>query len=249
MHYNLGKTLQDVSNISELPAMAEDAEKLLSNDELLLQVGLFWAFGVLLETQSLLSSFTRPMAAAAAAAAAVRKRQQLACCVQQSEQLSLWSVQAYETLSLLEGTSSCTEAAISSGTRLRSEDLKDLSYYFNKVGSRLQPRLPYSHRVPCTTAQLHRANLQHLAVRLSQVALSAGRPWLPAGPVVASDLSGAALPAPQRACAVLRLDLSLAPARRCARRCRSSRSGCGTSCATLRAWRAPTPHSWCSPCA
>ena len=42
-------------------------------------------------------------------------------------------LQAYETLSLLEGTSSCTEAAISSGTRLRSEDLKDLSYYFNKV--------------------------------------------------------------------------------------------------------------------
>ena len=37
VHYNLGKTLQDVSNISELPAMAEDAEKLLSNDELLLQ--------------------------------------------------------------------------------------------------------------------------------------------------------------------------------------------------------------------
>ena len=41
--------------------------------------------------------------------------------------------QAYETLSLLEGTSACTEAAISSGTRLRSEDLKDLSYYFNKA--------------------------------------------------------------------------------------------------------------------
>ena len=38
VHYNLGKTLQDVSNISDLPAMAEDAEKLLSNDELLLQV-------------------------------------------------------------------------------------------------------------------------------------------------------------------------------------------------------------------
>ena len=38
VHYNLGKTLQDVSNISDLPAMAEDAEKLLSNNELLLQV-------------------------------------------------------------------------------------------------------------------------------------------------------------------------------------------------------------------
>ena len=40
VHYNLGKTLQDVSNISDLPAMAEDAEKLLSNNELLLQASM-----------------------------------------------------------------------------------------------------------------------------------------------------------------------------------------------------------------
>lgn len=38
VHYNLGKTLQDVSNISELPTEAEEAEKLLLDDEQLLLV-------------------------------------------------------------------------------------------------------------------------------------------------------------------------------------------------------------------
>ena len=38
VHYNLGKTLQDVDNISELPAEAEEAEKLLMDDEQLLLV-------------------------------------------------------------------------------------------------------------------------------------------------------------------------------------------------------------------
>lgn len=42
-------------------------------------------------------------------------------------------MQAFETLSLLEGTSNCTALAIESGTRLRSEDKADLDYYFNKA--------------------------------------------------------------------------------------------------------------------
>ena len=43
------------------------------------------------------------------------------------------ALQAFETLSLLEGTSNCTALAIESGTRLRSEDKANLDYYFDKA--------------------------------------------------------------------------------------------------------------------
>ena len=42
-------------------------------------------------------------------------------------------VQAYETLSVLEGTSNMAESALRSGTKLKPEDVKNLSFYFNKV--------------------------------------------------------------------------------------------------------------------
>ena len=54
-------------------------------------------------------------------------------------------MQAFETLSLLEGTSNCTALAIESGTRLRSEDKADLDYYFNKAGPQDLGRAPHSH--------------------------------------------------------------------------------------------------------
>lgn len=38
VHYNLGKVLQDVDNIHELPSEAEEAEQLLEDDERLLLV-------------------------------------------------------------------------------------------------------------------------------------------------------------------------------------------------------------------
>lgn len=40
VHYNLGKTLQDVENIVNLPQEAADAERMLQDDTQLLQVSM-----------------------------------------------------------------------------------------------------------------------------------------------------------------------------------------------------------------
>ena len=51
-------------------------------------------------------------------------RSQISACV---------GCQAYETLSVLEGTSNMAETALKRGTKLKPEDQKNLAFYFNKV--------------------------------------------------------------------------------------------------------------------
>ncbi|KAK9827315.1 hypothetical protein WJX81_003676 [Elliptochloris bilobata] len=77
VHYNLGKTLQDVENIAALPNEAAEAEELLCDDTNLLQ--------------------------------------------------------AFESLAILEGTSSMAQRALQNNSKLRLEDSRNLSTYFNKV--------------------------------------------------------------------------------------------------------------------
>ena len=46
----------------------------------------------------------------------------------------LWvSLQAFESLAILEGTSSMAQRALQNNTKLHSEDSRNLSTYFNKV--------------------------------------------------------------------------------------------------------------------
>lgn len=52
VHYNLGKTLQDVENIAALPNEAAEAEELLSDDMNLLQVPLFHCLRLLSNWES-----------------------------------------------------------------------------------------------------------------------------------------------------------------------------------------------------
>lgn len=82
VHYNLGKTLQDVENIVALPNEAAEAEEMLKDETQLLQ--------------------------------------------------------AYETLAILEGTSSLAQQALlagglTGGAKLKQQDTHNLSVYFNKV--------------------------------------------------------------------------------------------------------------------
>ncbi|BDA50552.1 Exocyst complex component 3 [Coccomyxa sp. Obi] len=77
VHYNLGKTLQDVENIVNLPQEAADAERMLQDDTQLLQ--------------------------------------------------------AYECLAILEGTSSMAQQALESNAKLKRDDSRNISAYFNKV--------------------------------------------------------------------------------------------------------------------
>ncbi len=46
----------------------------------------------------------------------------------------MWpSLQAFESLAILEGTSSMAQRALQNNTKLHSEDSRNLSTYFNKV--------------------------------------------------------------------------------------------------------------------
>ncbi|CAK0787040.1 hypothetical protein CVIRNUC_010256 [Coccomyxa viridis] len=77
VHYNLGKTLQDVENIVALPQQAAEAEDMLKDDT----------------------------------------------------QLS----EAYESLAILEATSTMAQRALESNSKLKGNDSRNISAYFNKV--------------------------------------------------------------------------------------------------------------------
>lgn len=149
--------LQDVENIVALPNEAAEAEEMLKDDSQLLQV---------LPPLRLLHESCAPYSTALHGCCLHThwsswqpdghgQYQQHTCqagwsnvhkllCIQSQSTVftaSTGVVQAYESLAILEGTSSLAQQALQSGAKLKLEDTHNLNAYFNKVAPQ-QPSRP-----------------------------------------------------------------------------------------------------------